>query len=135
MTDLTDAMDPEAGQIRDFLEQGKHADALPLIETRLRRSPRDAAMLRAMTIACGATGDAEREARLLEELLPNVESDGTFIAYYAQALGNVARFEESLKQYERALALRPDDHAIGVAYAMALLRTGEYARGWEMYEH
>jgi hypothetical protein len=135
MTDLTNALDPEGAQIRELMEQRKFDDALPLIEARLRRSPRDGAMLQALSVTCLATTDAAREARLLEELLPNVEADGTFLAYYAQALGNAARFDESIKTYERARALRPDDHAICVAYALALLRQGEYARGWEMYEH
>ena len=50
------------------------------------------------------------------------------------ALGNVGRFDEAMPLFERAVKLAPMNHHTAVAYGMALLRQGEFGRGWEMYD-
>ena len=44
------------------------------------------------------------------------------------------RFDDALADYETGLRLRPDDAEIQWQKAIALLLTGQYERGWQLYE-
>jgi len=135
MSDLNNLIDPELAQIRELVSQGKHAEALPMIDKALRRNPIEPTALRSLAICAVASGQPQVEASLLDELSPAAGEDATFLAYRAQALGNVGRFDEAMPLFERAVKLMPNNHHVAVAYGMALLRQGDFARGWEMYDH
>src|SRR5512140_2862523 len=101
MSDLNNLIDPELAQIRELVSQGKHTEALPMIEKALRRNPIEPTALRSLTICAVATGQPEVEANLLDELSSAAGEDATFLAYCAQALGNVGRFDEAMPLFER----------------------------------
>src|SRR5436305_8568612 len=121
MSDLNNLVDPDAAHMRELLQQGKHAEALPLVEKVLRKTPTDPIALRALSVCAMTLGQPEVEANLLDELSSSAADDPLLLAYRAQALGNVARYDESLKLFEKALSLRPNSHEIAVAFGMALL--------------
>jgi len=134
MTDLNNLVDPEVAQLRELASQNKLAEALPVCASVLRRKPTDPVALRVLSMASIATGRPEIEVELLDELAPAAGDDPIFTGYRAQAMGNLGRFEESVALFEKAVKLAPQNHHLAVAYGMALLRMGEFGRGWEMYD-
>jgi hypothetical protein len=49
-------------------------------------------------------------------------------------MGALGQFDQAMPLFERAMKLMPQNHHVAVAYGMALLRQGEFGRGWEMYD-
>ena len=133
MSDLNNLIDPEISQLRELVSQNKHAEALPIVQSVLRRNPTDPVALKMLAVCAIVTGQPEFETGLLDELAPAAKEDAVFTAYRAQAMGNVGRFDDAMPLFEKALALVPGNHSVAVAYGMALLRRRVW-RGWEMYD-
>ena len=100
MSDLNNLIDPAISQLRELISQNKHAEALPLVENVLRRTPTDPAALKMLALCAAVTGQPEFETGLLEALAPAAKEDAVFTAYRAQALGNVGRFDEAMPLFE-----------------------------------
>lgn len=49
------------------------------------------------------------------------------------ALGCLNRSEEAVPWYRQGLILAPADKGLGLGYALALLKSGHYAEGWEQF--
>ena len=81
MTDLNYLIDPQIAQLRELLSQNKHAEALPILQDVLRRSPCEPMALKMLSIAAIATGQPQVEAELLDELASAAGDDAPFLAY------------------------------------------------------
>jgi len=127
-------VDMDVLQARNLLQEGQHREALPLLERALRRDPGNGAILSDFSATCGTLGEIELETRVLGELAPKATQNAPLLAHYAQALGDLGQFEQSISAFQQALAIDPNQHAIRVAYGMALLRRGDFGRGWQFYD-
>jgi tetratricopeptide (TPR) repeat protein len=104
------------------------------LESNLRQNPADIRAIQAFAIACDRLGDVDREASVLDSLVPAAPQQPVLLAYCAQALMQCGRYAESLARFEQALAITPNDPQIKAGYSMAVLRQGDLLRGFELYE-
>src|SRR5215510_7565016 len=94
---------PAIAEINALVQQGKFAEALPLLEATLRRQPVQGDMLWMLAHVTAQLGQPEHASKLLDEIAPAAGEHALFLAYHAQALDTAGRFYESLAKYERAL--------------------------------
>lgn len=127
-------MDPDFAEGRRLLAANRPLEALKVLEQAMRRHPRDAQIMGDFCITCATTGEVEYETQVLSELEPIVPDNAVLLAYLGQALAEVGQYQASLRAYERSLAISPDVPTIRVAYGIALLRLGDFLRGWEFYD-
>lgn len=81
--------------------------------------------------------DLDREEQALAAHKAAAEGDPKSLIFrknYAIALREYHRFDESLKQFDAAAKLSPDDPKIEWERTMVLLHQGEFAEGWKSYE-
>lgn len=126
--------DPDFAESQRLLGLGQSHEALRLLEQALRRHPRDPAIIKEFSLIATQLGEAEWEARVFSEVEPSVPDNAMLLAYLGQALAEVGEYDRSLRAFERALAISPNVPTIHVAYGMALLRTGDFLKGWEHYD-
>jgi hypothetical protein len=109
-------------------------ESLDALERAATVNPGQSPELQQFAAACMARGQVQRAERVLREMLSRQPSHPMILAHYAQALGDIGRFDEAIDHFEKALKLRPEHAEIRVAYGMELLRKGELARGWDFYD-
>jgi len=81
------------------------------------------------------TGRAEEALALLRRALA-LRPEFPEAAYnLANALAGLSRYDEAQSAYRTAIALRPDYHDAHWNLAHVLLLRGEWAAGWEAFEH
>jgi len=113
---------------------GRFSAAIDSFTTAVRLCGSNAAYFVDLSSALSALGRFE-EVRLAAEVAvsldPNSAEGHNNLGH---ALLNLNRSAEALAPYERAIALRPDYAKAQFGYALALLKSGDFARGWRQYE-
>jgi tetratricopeptide (TPR) repeat protein len=115
-------------------EAGRPAEAAVLLQQAVRLRPAMAEAHNNLGLAYADLGRfAEAEASYRESLKINPA--------YTEAHNNLAstwkeqgRLEEALAGYEQAIRLQPDSASSHWNRSLALLASGDYARGWSEYE-
>ncbi len=79
----------------------------------------------------GRFNEARLAAELAIQLDPNAAEGHN---NHGHALLNLNRSTAALASYEQAIALRPAYAKAQFGYALALLKSGDFARGWHQYE-
>lgn len=76
----------------------------------------------------------EAEEALLESQRLDPKASGP-LANLAMVYASQKRFDEAVEIMEKSLALEPDNLHAHWEYAMVLLESGHWLKGWEEYEH
>ena len=77
---------------------------------------------------------SERATRLLHHALCLEPAVSEVVATVAGVLREQLEFQASIRSWNRALAIRPDDPKVKVDTAVCFLLLGNYAEGWGLYE-
>jgi tetratricopeptide (TPR) repeat protein len=118
----------------ELLAAGKVAEAEPICRDFLRHSPNDVDALRLLAeiaTRLGVFEDAEQLFGRCVELAP-----GFHLARggYAHALMKQGKFEQSLAQIDRLLAVDPDNTSYRILLASVLIRVGRHEEAIENYQ-
>jgi tetratricopeptide (TPR) repeat protein len=82
----------------------------------------------------GERGDTEGAMAHFERALALDPNNPTTYMSRGSVLHDLNRLDEAIEQYRKALALRPGFHRARLNLGLALLKTGDYARGWDAYQ-
>jgi tetratricopeptide (TPR) repeat protein len=99
-------------------------DALALAHRAVEQAPDDAAALHLLGWAMFSASQFAAAADLLENALDRHPADLALLGVYREAAKRVARQEELLNRWKRALAVAPDDPKVFLGYAAALAIAG-----------
>ena len=121
--------------LMDLLRQaGRPADALPHLRAAAAEMPDDArlpALLGALLAECGPMPEAVAAFRRAIALRP----DAAGWSNLGKALAAEGRFAEADAAHAQAVALAPADAQLALNHAVALLKSGRLAEGWEALEY
>ncbi len=116
---------------------GFYEDAVPALQNASRLRPDDLYLQLMLANAHQSAGQfKEAEAsyvQLLKHEYGAVRAKAT--AGIASVYAMRGQYDQAQTGFEAALALEPDDFWIQGHYSQLLLRKGEFARGWDCYEH
>jgi tetratricopeptide (TPR) repeat protein len=115
--------------------QQRHAEALACLEQAVERRPacvRARSDLGTMLFEAGRAAEARQQFELSVELAPSRAGLHFNLASANMTLG---RFDEVQASLNRALELDPGHADAHCARGAQLLLTGQFAAGWEEYEH
>lgn len=79
-------------------------------------------------------GRTEEGLPCLEQAIRLAPSAPDLLTYRAGVLRNLGRFDEALQAYDAAIRSSPDHAEAHFQKAELMLLTGDYRRGWELYE-
>jgi Flp pilus assembly protein TadD len=115
-------------------EAGRPAEALPLLQQAARLNPGSEDTHNNLGLALSDLGRfAEAEAAYEQALRLNPRSADT-LSNLAGTYTVQGRVDEALGYYDLALAFTPEAPRIRYNRSLALLKSGDYARGWTEYE-
>lgn len=121
--------------VLDLLRRaGRPADAIPHVRAAVLEMPDDARMpqlLGALLAEFGPMPDATEAFRRVIALRPAAAGWSNL----GKALAAQGRFAESDAAHRQALALAPSDAQLALNHAVALLKSGRLAEGWEALEY
>jgi len=122
--DLTLAYDRLAFVLR---ASGRTADAAALLDRAARDGHADRALLRSLGGALRDTGDLQRSADVLRELVSSDATDLQAADALAQTYTRMGRFADAEAQFRRVLAASPNDGAAWTNLGAMLLMSGRAA--------
>ena len=111
---------------------GKAGPARELLNARLKVTPRDPVLLRALAAVHVVSGQTRQAIARLDEALALSPGDLDALVNKAVALDLEARHADAQALYRRALATAPNDPAISNDYALSLLMSGKAREAQEV---
>ena len=117
-----------------LVQTGEHQAAISTLKQALACAP-DATLPRSLlAMALTEQGAMQSALECLHPLPENATDRAATLANIGTILTGQGRMEEALSHFDAALGLRPDDARIHFNRSVALLKAGEYAKGWQEHE-
>ncbi|GAB3593794.1 tetratricopeptide repeat protein [Acetobacter peroxydans] len=117
-----------------LVQTGQHEAAISVLKQAVARVPD--AMLPRSLLAMALTEHGAMQAALdcLHPLPNNATDRAATHANIGTILTGQGQMGEALSHFDAALALRPDDARVRFNRSVALLKAGDYAKGWQEHE-
>lgn len=110
---------------------GQGARALAVCLRAEALAPDDPAMHYNIAMMAGWVGDHARESASLERMVANAPGDAALRFRLAESLDRQGRFDAAIASYELAIQLDPREPLHHIHLGYALLRLGNWDRGWD----
>lgn len=120
--------------VRTLVEQDNTREALAVAKQAFEADPRGVETNRALGFALHKVHEPARALEHYAAALATRPDDADLLDLRGSAHVELGRIDEGLRDFDRALALRPDFALAAFHRALALLLMGDFARGWEGYE-
>ena len=111
-----------------------YRDALDQFRAAARLRPESAQAARLCGVVLRELGDLEGARASFAEACRLAPGDARGVADQAAALTALNRADEAIELLQAALRAHPEDAALHGELALALLGSGDFARGWDEYE-
>jgi tetratricopeptide (TPR) repeat protein len=132
------ALRTQAGALRErvstLIERDDPRGALAVARQAFEADPRGVETNMALGFALHKVHESERALQHYATALAGRPADAELLDMRGSAHVELGRLDEGLRDFERALALRPDFALAAFHRALALLLMGDFARGWDGYE-
>ncbi|WP_159101593.1 tetratricopeptide repeat protein [Acetobacter papayae] len=117
-----------------LVQTGQHEAAISTLKQALSRTP-DATLARSLlAMALTEQGDMQAALDCLHPLPASKAERAAMLVNIGTILSGQGRMEEALSHFDSALALHPDDARFHFNRSVALLKAGDYAKGWQEHE-
>ena len=113
--------------------QGRLDAALATYRAALSLAPDEPVALGNLAGLLGERGDLEAALAHFERALARDPRNATILMSRGSTLHDAERLGEAITSYEAALAVRPGFSRARLNLAFSLLKSGDFARGWEAY--
>lgn len=119
---------------RAFADKGRYDEAIAQQKLAISLAPNDAPAYYSLGNALSLSGQHEAAIESYRKLLsikPNFPGGHNYLGL---SLRNLNRIDEALAAHRTAMTLYPDDAEAHINYALTLLVSGDFVRGWREYE-